>query len=140
MMQRAKARFAVVLAVGAWAVVRCDGETTVAPPPPPTECTDSVRVTVTFDDTIPVFSWTPNCMLGRLLVEEGIDEYWGTETYGMNTYRTPIVYDINPPGTAPEEPARPLVPGHTYRVTLFRWVTYTPVESLQVVGVRDFTR
>lgn len=141
MRQHRRVRLALVLGGGLWAIARCGGSgTTVTPPPPVSECADSVQLTVTFADTVPVFSWTPDCTTGRLLVEEGIDEYWGTETFGQNIYRSPIVYNINPPGSAPEELARPLEIGHRYRATLFRWVTYTPAESVQVVGVRYFTR
>ncbi len=98
-----------------------------------------MQVTVTMMDTVPVFSWSPDCTIGRMLVEQGIDEYWGTETPGLNVYRSPITYDVNPPDTATEEPARPLQRGLTYTVTLYAWITYTPVESMQVVGVKTFT-
>ncbi len=139
MIRRRHMILGLVLVVSSWAVTRCGGGGTVAPPPPPSACADSVQLTVTMMDTVPVFSWTPDCTIGRLLVEQGIDEYWGTETFGQNVYRSPMTYDVNPPGTTPEEPARPLERGLTYRVTLFAWITYLPVESLQVVGVQTFT-
>jgi hypothetical protein len=88
--------------------------------------------------TDPVFSWTPDCTVGRLIVEEGVEERWGTETAGENTYASPITYNVEPPNSTKFEPGDPLVPGTTYRVTVFRWVSYVP-ESLEVLGFADFT-
>ena len=121
------------------AALHCGGGTT--DPPPPAACSDSVQVSITMQDTLPLISWTPDCLIGRVLIEEGIDEYWGTETCGVNTYRSPILFDHNPPDTCPEEVARPLEHGHTYRVRLFRWISYNPpAESLAVVGETHFRR
>ncbi len=139
MIERRRTVLVLALALGSWTLLRCGGGGTVKPLPETPECTDSIQITVTIADTIPTFSWTPDCTIGRLLVEEGIDEYWGTEAPGQNCYHTPIVFNSNPPCTTLEEQARPLARGHTYRVTMYRWVTYTPVESLQVVGVKFFT-
>jgi len=92
-------------------------------------------------DTVPVFSWRPDCTLGRLTVTQGPadapDEYWGTETCGANTYDSPIHYAISPVGTCPEEPARPLERGLTYTVQVWRFYSTQP-ESLQLLGSTDF--
>jgi hypothetical protein len=139
MTKRRSGLLAAILAAGTWSLMSCS-DSTDPPPPPPVKpvCSDSVTITVTVGtDSVPVFSWTPDCKLGRLLVEQGFDEYWGTETCGENTYESPIRYSINPPNTCPEEPAIPLIPGQAYRVSVFRFVTVNP-ESLQILGRRDF--
>lgn len=138
MIRRRHVLLGMALTVGCLGAARCGGGGTVKPQPP-AACADTVQVTVTMMDTVPVFSWSPDCTIGRMLVEQGIDEYWGTETPGLNVYRSPITYDVNPPDTATEEPARPLQRGLTYTVTLYAWITYTPVESMQVVGFKTFT-
>jgi hypothetical protein len=130
---------AAILAAGVWFLMSCDGSTDPPPPPVKPVCMDSVTVTVAVGtDSVPVFSWSPDCKIGRLIVEQGFDEYWGTETCGENTYESPIRYGISPPNTCPEEPAIPLNPGQAYRVSVCRFVTVNP-ESLQVLGRRDFT-
>jgi hypothetical protein len=138
--RRCIAGLSATAAIAGWIASGCGGDSDpVEPPPPPSACVDSVTVTVSYSDTVPIISWTPDCTIGRMLIEEGIDEYWGTETFGENIYRSPITYGINPPGTAPEEPARPLEIGHTYRISMFRWITYAPVESTQAVSRHMFT-
>jgi hypothetical protein len=87
--------------------------------------------------TTPTFTWTPNCTIGRLIVEEGVEERWGTETFGFNSYQTPIRYGVHPPGSENIEPGAELLRGTTYTVTLFRWITFDP-ESLEVLGVQTF--
>jgi len=87
---------------------------------------------------VPIFSWSPDCRLGRLIVEQGLDEYWGTETCGENTYESPIRYGVNPPNTCPEELPVPLVPGLPYQVSVWRFITVTP-ESLGLLGRQPFT-
>ena len=62
----------------------------------------------------PTFSWTPDSAIGRLMVEQGEQELWSTETEGTNTYRSPIRYGVNPPDATEPEPATPLVAGQTY--------------------------
>jgi len=89
----------------------------------------------------PTFTWSPDSAIGWLTVEEGKTELWGTETEGTNSYHSPIRYGVYPPGTLEEqleELANPLIAGHTYKVTLARWVSFEP-ESLQVVGEQEFT-
>jgi len=141
---RRRARMASVtvcgIAAALWAGCATESGTPLPPQPPP-ECLDSVQVFVTLNpiDSLPVFSWTPDCTLGRLIVEQGVDEYWGTETLGQSTYTSPITYGINPPGSAAEEPARPLTPGESYVVSVWRFVVVDP-ESLQMLGRATFTR
>lgn len=125
---------------GACILVSCGGETGMNPPPPDENdfsCSDSVSITVGAGLN-PTISWTPDCTVGRLIVEQGIDEYWGSETAGENSYRSPIVYDVHPPTALELEPAIPLEAGQTYTVSLFTWVSVTP-ESLLLVGTKSFT-
>jgi len=116
----------------------CGGDDGISPPPPRPECTGPISIQVN-SDSIPLISWTPDCKIGRLLIEHGFDEFWGTETCGENTYASPIRYGVNPPNTCPEEPAIQLVPGLTYSVRAFRFFAVAPVESLQLLGEQFFT-
>jgi hypothetical protein len=124
-----------LLSLGVWFVPGCWND------PPPSDCTGPVTVFVAVIDTVPIFSWRPDCTLGRLTVIQGPadapDEYWGTETCGTNTYDSPIRYAISPVGTCPEEPARPLERGLRYTVQVWRFYSVQP-ESLQLVGSADF--
>jgi hypothetical protein len=99
-------------------------------PPPPSgipECVDSVDVAVTTGPP-PVFSWTPDCLIGKLIVIQGgpEEEYWASETLGLNIYRSPIVYGVHPPGAVENQVAQPLTPGDTVTVVLFRWISSHP--------------
>jgi hypothetical protein len=139
MIKRGWPRTTWVIVVGSWILVSCGKDIITDPPPPPLpECMGAGTVTVVVGaGTAPTFSWTPDCAVGRLVVEEGVEERWGTETAGVNTYASPITYNVEPPNSTKFEPGDPLVPGTTYRVTVFRWVTYVP-ESLEVLGSTDF--
>jgi hypothetical protein len=86
----------------------------------------------------PTFSWAPESAIGRLIVEEGGRELWGTETDGENVFRSPIRYGVHPPEAAEDEPALPLQAGETYTVKLFCWISVKP-EKLELVGVQEFT-
>jgi hypothetical protein len=86
----------------------------------------------------PTFSWTPDSAIGRLVVEQGDKELWGTETEGTNTYRSPIRYGVHPPDALEDVPADPLVVGQTYKVSLFRWIRFAEPESLQFMGAQEF--
>ena len=133
-------RITLALCFAVGLLVSCGGETGMNPPPPDENdlsCSDSVEVTVG-SGLNPTFSWTPDCAIGRLIVEQGIDEYWGSETAGENSYRSPITYDVHPPTALEHEPAIPLEAGQTYTVSLYTWVSVTP-ESLLLVGTKTFT-
>jgi hypothetical protein len=54
----------------------------------------------------PTFSWNPDSAIGRLVVEQGDKELWGTETEGTNTYHSPIRYGVHPPDALEDVPAR----------------------------------
>ncbi len=106
----------------------------------PAQTADALLTVSVSTGMAPTFSWTPDSGIGRLIVEEGDQEMWGTETQGTNTYHSPIRYGIYPPGTLEEqleEMANPLVAGRTYKVSLFRWISFEP-ESLQFVGAQEF--
>jgi len=104
--------------------------------------TEASMVTISVTGgTTPTFTWTPDSAIGKLIVEEGEQELWGSETEGTNIYQSPIRYGVHPPGVLEEELeklANPLIAGHTYKVSLFRWISFEP-ESLQVVGAQEFT-
>jgi len=106
----------------------------------PAQTADALLTVSVSTGMAPTFSWTPDSGIGRLIVEDGDQEMWGTETQGTNTYHSPIRYGIYPPGTLEEqleEMANPLVAGRTYKVSLFRWISFEP-ESLQFVGAQEF--
>lgn len=108
-------------------------------PSHPLAQTETPTLTITVSGgTIPTFSWTPDSAIGRLIVEEGEEERWGTETDGANIYQSPIRYGVHPPGASEDEPAFPLIAGHTYKVSLFRWISVKP-ERFQLMGVQEFT-
>jgi Domain of unknown function (DUF5916) len=87
----------------------------------------------------PTFSWSPDSVaIGRLVVEQGEQEVWGSETEGTNTYRSPIRYGVHPPDATEPEPANPLVAGQTYKVSLFRWINVQN-DEFQLVGEQEFT-
>lgn len=104
--------------------------------PPPD---DSVTVTVSTGPPI-VFSWTPDRPIGKLIVIQGgpEDEYWASETLGVNTYRSPIEYGKHPPGAVENQIAQPLTPGETYTVVLFRWIGPDLDVDFRSVGSADF--
>jgi hypothetical protein len=138
MMLRRCAGFASIVALAYWVIGCC--EQTVAPPPPePVECTGPITITVT-GDTAAVFSWVPDCMVGRVLVYEGdeLNEKWGVETFGENIYRSPIRYGVRPPNSTMEEPADSLFFGHTYTVELFRWIDVS-IDSFVLLGRASWT-
>jgi hypothetical protein len=123
------------IAVVAGAILAgCAGEPLVDPP---IECSGTIEITVT-GDTIPTFSWTPECTIGRLIVEEGVEERWGTETTGANTYQSPIVYGVHPPNSSKEEKPQPLFLDTEYTVSAWRFFSVDP-ESLQLLGSQTFT-
>ncbi len=108
-------------------------------PSQPLAQTETPTLTITVSGgTTPTFSWSPDSSIGKLIVEEGEEERWGTETDGANIYQSPIRYGVHPPGASEDEPAFPLTPGHTYKVSLFRWISVNP-ERFQLMGVQEFT-
>jgi hypothetical protein len=133
MHERARAQWMAVAGVAALCFAGCGTIGTT----PIVECTDSITVTVS-GDTLPTFSWTPDCTIGRLVVEEGVEERWGTETTGASLYRSPIVYGVAPPGASKDEPPQPLFFGSTYTVSLWRFFSVKP-ESLVLLGSASWT-
>ncbi|MCL4703507.1 carbohydrate binding family 9 domain-containing protein [bacterium] len=102
--------------------------------------TDSNTVTISISSGMaPTFSWAPDIPIGRLVVEQGEKELWGTETEGTDTYRSPIRYGVHPPDALEDVPADPLVAGETYTVSLFRWIRFAEPESLEFVGSQEFS-
>ena len=147
---RAVAGLACLIALASCLLASCETcGTSTEPPPAIPECTGSVAVSVRVDTVggrvIPVFSWIPDCLSGRLIVEGGPgEEYWGTETPGINKYRSPIVYGVHPPGSVETQVPQPLTPGATYTVSVYRWpVPPPPPDSLDkgfiLIGSKQFT-
>ena len=70
------------------------------------------------------------------------EEYWATETLGTNTYRSPIVYGVHPPGAVENQLPQPLSHGDTITVAVYRWKCACP-ESLDtgfvLLGSKRFT-
>ena len=123
------------LAVSTLSLSSCDECATTGPPdqPPVLECNGPVTLTVS-PGTTPTFSWTPDCLTGRLIVEDSLGgEYWGTETLGTNIYRSPIVYGVHPPGSVEQQIPEPLTPGAEFRVSIYYWATADP-NSLDAGG------
>lgn len=101
---------------------------------------DSSKVTISVSSGMaPTFSWTPDVPIGRLVVEQGEKELWGTETEGTDTYHSPIRYGVHPPDALEDVPADPLVAGQTYTVALYRWIRFAEPESLEFVGSQEFS-
>ena len=142
-MRPLRALSACVLLAGACIAGSCATNPTVEPPPKPIPaCTDSIMLLVSFveADTIPTFTWMPECKIGRLIVEEIVEERWGTETLEhTNEWAPPIVYGIHPPGSENVEPAAPLYIGTTYRVSAYRWIDPADPEGFQLIGELEFT-
>lgn len=141
MSERIAARVAVAVVAGALFVAGCCDIPTATDTGLP-ECTGPVTVTVDSGST-PVFRWTPDCLIGKLIVIQGgpEQEYWATETRGLNIYASPIVYGVHPPGSVEVQVPQPLTPGDTITVQLFRWISAHP-DSLdtgfRLVGEADF--
>ena len=133
---RAISAFAMVVGVGLLEGCATNG---VAPPRELPECFDSVTVHVV-GDTMPTFSWTPECKLARLIVEEIVEERWGTERLDhTNSWGPPIVYGVHPPGSENVEPAAPLYFGTTYKISVYRWLDPNDPEGFQLLGRQEFT-
>lgn len=99
------------------------------------ECTGPVSISVS-PGTAPTFSWTPDCAVGQLLVEEGASDRWGAWADGANTIASPVRYGVAPTGTE-LEPADALIAGQTYRVTVHRVVS-VGLDSLEILGSQEF--
>lgn len=126
------------LAVGASLLGSCATNGPTEPPPDYPVCDGPVTIIVS-GDSIPQFSWEPQCKLGRLLVMEVAEERWGTETLGYNVWPPPITYNVHPPDSENKEPGRELFPGTTYRVDVYRWVGPDLDVDFELLGSQEFT-
>lgn len=132
---RVAAGWAAFAVLGSLLAVSCDCP--LDPPPPPVlrPCQVGRMVTISVGPGMdPTFSWTPECLIGRLIVESNPgEEYWGTERAGLNTYRSPIRYGVHPPGSEDQQVAQPLDTLTVFTVSLYRWTSTLP-ESLDAGG------
>ncbi len=91
--------------------------------------TGTVEVSVTAG-TVPTFSWSPNCAVGMILVEQGASDVWGAATddtlwddpESANLVNPPVAYGSSPSGTTTLEGPLPLTSGTEYEVILWRIV------------------
>jgi hypothetical protein len=93
--------------------------------------------------TQPTFDWHPACGVNGLTVravENPGEAIWGLGSPSTsNAVRPPIQYGKIPSGASGTEPAPALVPGSTYRLTLYVWLENpVPPSRRQVLDSVDF--
>lgn len=105
------------------------------------ECTGNVEISVS-SGTKPVFSWTPECKIYLLLVENTSNgsDVWGIKTEGSNSIAPSVTYGSIPKGAeilSEENGTLNLISGTEYRVILF---TYAVPDSLSssIIGISNF--
>ena len=82
----------------------------------------------------PSISWTPQCTLNRVLVDDptlGVNRYpsnWGV-TLSTGQFGPPVEYGIVPDGASTIESPRPLETNRTYTVTVLRTSGTSPLSS-----------
>ena len=79
--------------------------------------------------TTPEFSWTPQCGVSQLVVDEldptpADNNKWDVGRSRSALLFPPIHYGAPPNGSTIFVPASPLEAGHTYRVTVYEQVTF----------------
>jgi len=105
---------------------------------PTNRCTGAVEVAV--DSALLKFSWTPACRLWFVLVEadsSGADQ-WSVISDSINAISPPVFYGVPGFYARTLEPWKKLVPGTTYKVSVFRW-TGPGAQDGELVGLRRFT-
>jgi hypothetical protein len=92
--------------------------------------------------TQPTFDWHPACGVNGLTVravENPGGAIWGLGSPSTsNAVRPPLQYGTIPSGASGTEPAPALVPGSTYRLTLYVWLENPIQPSRQVLDSVDF--
>ena len=85
------------------------------------ECHGQIQMSVT-PGPAPVFNWTPECMIGYLVVEDRGDGtgYWNVSSPpGQNIIAPPVTFRVVPDGAVEDGPSFPLEDGGAYRVIAF---------------------
>ena len=93
--------------------------------------------------TQPTFDWRPPCGVNALTVravENPEKVLWGLGSPSTsNAVHPPIRYGTIPSGASGTEPAPALIPGSTYRLTLYVWLEMPiPPSQQQVLDSVDF--
>ena len=122
-----------VVATAVIALAGCGDDDSVSPNAP-AACTGAVTVTVSSGLT-PQFSWTPECSIVALIVEEEAVDQWDVFANGDPGFGPSVTYGTKPAGSNQTVPPRPLRAGVLYTVTLFRGPLSSPVVST----VKSFT-
>ena len=90
-----------------------------APGAPPTGCSGSLAVDVTFDPTYtPNFDWRPACGISNLTVFQADSVIWGITVPGDRLLSPGVRYGTTPAHATVWMPAQSLQPGATYRVQI----------------------
>jgi hypothetical protein len=117
----------VAAVTAVFALAGC-GDDDPASPNAPAACTGAVTVTVS-GGTTPTFSWTPQCAIVALIVEEGADDRWSVFANSDAGFGPGVVYGSPPVGGSQTAVAQPLRAGVLHNVTLFRGPLSAPVVS-----------
>ncbi len=118
----------------AFLVLASCGDDDPVSPDAPAACTGDVTVTVS-SGTTPEFSWTPECSIVALIVEEEGADQWAIFANGDPGFGPSVLYGTKPAGSNQTIPPKPLQPGVLYTVTLFR----APLANPVVNALRSFT-
>jgi len=106
----------------------CGDDDDPVAPNAPAACTGNVTVTVSAGLT-PTFSWTPECSVVALIVEQGADDQWNVIAGADPGFGPSVVYGARPTGSAQVGAMTPLRAGVNYTVTLFRGPLASPVAN-----------
>lgn len=82
------------------------------------ECHGQIQMSVNAAPN-PVFSWTPECKISYLAVEDRGDGtgYWTVSSPpGQKIIEPPVAFGVVPDGAIEDGPSNPLEPGGAYRV------------------------
>lgn len=88
------------------------------PPSPPT-CPINVTLTVT-DDIMPYITWTPDCPVSKIIVEDEMGGAWWFIAADGNLIESGVQYGSVPPGALEYCPTGALKAGEVFRVSLIR--------------------
>jgi hypothetical protein len=85
------------------------------------ECHGQIQLSVT-PGPAPVFNWSPECMIGYLVVEDrgdGTGRWNVSSPPGQNIIAPPVTFRVVPDGATEDGPSFPLEQGGAYRVIAF---------------------
>ncbi len=128
----------VLAAAGAGAALLACSE-----PIQPVACPgDSVTLTIASSASAPLISWAPTCAMGLIQVNQADGgAMWEIDTVDSNRVLPPVRYGEVPPGMQEMSALHPLVPGETYTVSVWRWLSSEPgAPNFRRAGVTTFQR